>query len=182
MENQLSFFTDSPSSARTTKNPVLTSSGQPHLVIHIDGAARGNPGPAGAGIYVTYQNTPILKKGIYLGQKTNNQAEYLALVLAILFVETWCEKEGIKNPFLAFFSDSELLVRQMSGIYKIKNPALVELKKFIDVSLQTYSHKFTHVLREKNKDADKLANLGIDKKTKPPTVFSKILSDYGLSI
>ena len=124
MEKQLSFFIDNSSVTRVTKKPITTSSGPNRITIHIDGAARGNPGPAGAGIYITHQNKPIIKKGFYLGQKTNNQAEYLALVLALLLIESWCVQEEISQPYLSFFSDSELLVRQMTGIYKIKNSTL----------------------------------------------------------
>ena len=79
---------------------------------------------------------------------------------------------------LAIHSDSELLVKQMKGLYKVKNPALAQLKAVAVDLLKPYTFTFTHVMREKNKDADALANLGVDKKYKVPTGFAKILSNY----
>ena len=152
------------------------------ITIHIDGAARGNPGPAGAGIYGVYKHKAVIKKGLYLGEKTNNQAEYLALVLALLYVHELCETENITTAPLHIFSDSELLVRQMTGVYKIKNKDLATLKRFIDLHLKKYTYQFTHVMREKNKEADKLANAGVDKKTKIPASFLKVLAQAELSI
>lgn len=152
------------------------------LSIYVDGAARGNPGPAGAGIHIFYNTTDILKKGIYLGEKTNNQAEYLALALALFFVEKLCTEHHIINSFLSIHSDSELLIKQMRGEYKIKNEILARLKSIIDSQLTNHTCRFTHVVREKNKEADKLANIGIDKKNKIPVAFMKTLSENGLLI
>lgn len=162
---------------------LTTPSTKTHsLVIYIDGAARGNPGPAGAGIHIVLDDDKILNKGIYLGKKTNNQAEYLALALALLFAEKMCTEHHIKNPHLAVFSDSELLIKQMRGEYKVKNEILARLKSCIDASLEKFSYKFAHVRREKNTIADSLANLGIDEKHKIPAPFIKHLSDAGLLI
>lgn len=174
MEKQHSFLTSTIKSPSTTKHPTL--------VIYIDGAARGNPGPAGAGIHIKYHDDQILNKGIYLGKKTNNQAEYLALALGLFFAEKICTEHHIKHPHLSIFSDSELLIKQMRGEYKIKNEILAHIKSLIDKLLVNFTHTFAHVRREKNKEADRLANLGVDEKHKIPAAFAKTLSDYGLLI
>jgi ribonuclease HI len=170
MEKQQSFF--------STPKPVVRA--VPHFTIYVDGASRGNPGPAGAGIYILYDQKPLVKKGIYLGTKTNNQAEYLALVLALCFLQEECEKMAIAHPHVAIISDSELLIKQLKGQYKVKNESLLILKKIVDDFLSRTSYHCKHVLRHHNKEADALANLGIDKKHKIPTAFVKILADYGL--
>ena len=80
-----------------------------HWKLFVDGASRKNPGKAGAGIYLVKEDKSILKKGFYLGTKTNNQAEYLALILGIFYAK----KYMAKNDMLTIFSDSELLVKHM---------------------------------------------------------------------
>ena len=163
-----------------TKAPTPTDT--PHFTIFVDGASRGNPGPAGAGIFISFDKEPILKKGIYLGEKTNNQAEYLALTLALFYLKNICAEKEVAHPHVAIVSDSELLIKQMKGEYALKNKTLAQLKTVATELLKGCSYHCTHVMREHNKEADKLANLGIDKKHKIPTDFFKILSDYGLSI
>lgn len=183
MEKQHSFLAALSSATHQSKNvpksPSMTKTST--LVIYIDGAARGNPGPAGAGIHIVHDDKTV-NKGIYLGKKTNNQAEYLALALALFFTEKLCTEDHIKNPHLSIFSDSELLIKQMRGEYKVKNEALAQIKSVIEGLLVNFTYKFAHVRREKNKEADRLANLGIDEKHKIPVAFIKILSDYGLLI
>lgn len=178
----MSLFEQAAAKARTTTQSHPKPNISDNLDIYIDGAARGNPGPAGAGICIIHDGKPVLEKGFYLKEKTNNQAEYLGLVLALILVETVLEKIDIKQPRLSIFSDSELLVKQMKREYKIKNATLADLKKIADSLLSRYHHRFTHVMREKNKQADRLANLGIDKKTKISISITKTLSDYGLLI
>jgi len=185
METQLSLINLSEQPARATQSSAKkanSSSAPQHLAIYIDGAARGNPGPAGAGICMILDDQKIVEKGFYLKEKTNNQAEYLALVLALLLLEKVFEKHDLADTHCTFFSDSELLVKQMRGEYKIKNAALAALKKLADELARTYTHRFTHVTRDKNKIADKLANLGIDKKNRIPVTLTKILDHWGLSI
>lgn len=160
----------------------LTNMNNRTFFIFVDGASRGNPGPAGAGIHIKFDNKDIIKKGIYLGEKTNNQAEYLALALGILYVQQYCKKHNILNNDYAITSDSELLIKQMLGIYKVKNEGLKPIKSFIDAQLLGYKAQFTHVLREKNKIADMLANTGIDKKHPIPADFLQTLSLFGLFI
>jgi ribonuclease HI len=150
--------------------------------LFVDGASRGNPGPSGAGAYINLGNGQTIKGHWYLGKKTNNQAEYLALALAILTVKEELTKCDLPHPSITITSDSELLIKQMQGIYKIKNPALALLHRLITRELAGISHSFKHVLRAQNTNADTLANMGIDKKRKVPASFEQILADYDIAL
>ncbi len=128
------------------------------ITIHTDGGARGNPGPAGSGVFSPELGE--IKK--YLGVATNNQAEYTAVVLAM---QAAVEYKNAHPEYteIHFFLDSELIVKQMKREYKVKNPELQKL--FMQVwNLTTQFKKvtFTHVRREYNKDADRLVNEAID--------------------
>lgn len=184
MEKQLSLL-DVPSNKELQssqepqeKTPTPTFVKQPRWQIFIDGAARGNPGPSGAGIYVADHQKPLIQKGIYLETKTNNQAEYLALLLGLYFTFTYCSAHKITLPYLHIISDSELLIKQLNGFYSVKNSVLKEFHATALRILENHPCTFTHVLREHNKQADALANKGIDKRTKIPTDFFKFMSDY----
>ena len=146
--------------------------------LYIDGASRNNPGQSGAGVYVLKDDKLAYKEGFYLGIKTNNEAEYLALLLGIYS----CKKLLFPEDLLYVVSDSQLLVRQIKGEYKVRKP---ELKKLYDVAftlLHGVNYSLCHVLREYNKNADKLANQGVDKGTPVPKDFLKLLDDHGISI
>ena len=132
-----------------------------------DGASRNNPGPAGAGIYILQNGEVVLGKGFFLGKKSNNQAEYIALLLGLYFI-----KKLIKKTYLLYiFADSELMVKQIKGEYKVKNPVIKILHSLIVKELIGMDYVLRHVMREENKEADKLANLGIDKKISLPKDF-----------
>lgn len=123
-----------------------------------DGGARGNPGPAGIG-FVVYdaQEQEIVRFKKHIGDATNNQAEYQALLEAIKQVESLGGQE------LVSYLDSELVVRQLSGVYKIKEPGLQPLAA--EILRHTSKFKkihFEHVPREKNKLADQLVNEALD--------------------
>lgn len=178
MEKQLSIHIQNSEQEKIDGLPAKRQHQHATWKVYIDGAARGNPGPAGAGVWIVSEDEPIIKKGIYLGHKTNNQAEYLALALALYFVHDHCKSRDISLPSLHIISDSELLIKQCKGIYSIKNEILKAIKTSIDTMLVGIRHTFTHVLRENNKDADRMANNGIDKKTKIPIGFSKIMTEY----
>ncbi|MFA6526797.1 MAG: ribonuclease HI family protein [Candidatus Babeliales bacterium] len=150
--------------------------------VFIDGASRGNPGQAGAGIYVTTAGETIAKQGFFLATKTNNQAEYLALVLALLLIKKISSEQKISPSLLTIISDSELLIKQMKGIYSVKNSALLSMKTVAVNLLQETPHRFMHVLREKNTVADELANNGIDKKIKIPHDFLIFLSKHNILV
>lgn len=129
-----------------------------NLVIHIDGGARGNPGPAGAGVVIhDDEGTAILEIGYFLGRMTNNVAEYSALIKALE------ASQEMGATQLLIHSDSELLVKQINGEYRVKNPGLQSLFDDAMAKLRTFS-KWTvrHVRREGNARADELANLAMD--------------------
>lgn len=173
MENQLDLFLN--------KHKKATSPVE-EWDIFIDGAARGNPGLSGVGIFVTKKSdlSVLIKKGFFINHKTNNQAEYLALLLAIFLISEKQKELNLKKLILNINSDSELLVKQMLGIYKIKNKTLLQIKKIIDMLLINFSYNFVHILREKNKIADKLANLGIDKRISLPTSFLNFVASLNI--
>ncbi len=136
----------------------------PAWELYVDGAARNNPGPAGAGLYLLKDGVPVEQRGMYLGIKTNNQAEYLALLLGVYYAELHMHKDDT----LVIKSDSELLVRQLTGVYAIKNKELVRLYGTLKKLLDALHYSIKHIPREQNKIADKLANMGIDKKIEVP--------------
>ena len=130
-----------------------------HLIAHSDGGARGNPGPAGYGVVIQDQSgRKVAQLSEYLGHQTNNFAEYQGLIAAL----EYALEHGPKA--LKLISDSELLVRQIKGIYKVKNPTLQDLHsraKELIAQLDWFS--IGHALREQNRDADRLANEAMDK-------------------
>ena len=130
------------------------------LHIHIDGACRGNPGDAGFGVYVASSDgSPVAELYGYLGRATNNVAEYQALIHALRFALS----RGTRA--LRLFSDSELVVRQMSGRYKVKHPDMIPLHREASGLFRKIPDcRLVHVRREQNKDADRLANKALDLK------------------
>jgi ribonuclease HI len=130
-----------------------------YLIAHSDGGARGNPGPAGYGVVIQDQSgKKVAHLSEYLGHQTNNFAEYQGLIAALEFAV----KHGPKA--LKLISDSELLVRQIKGIYKVKNPALKDLHaRAKELIAQLDWFQIGHALREQNRDADRLANEAMDK-------------------
>ena len=132
----------------------------PHyLIAHSDGGARGNPGPAGYGVVIQDEaGRKVATLSHYLGHQTNNFAEYQGLIAAL----EYAIEHGHKA--LKVVSDSELLVRQIKGIYKVKNATLQELHaraKQLIAQLEWFS--IDHALREHNREADNLANEAMDK-------------------
>lgn len=128
------------------------------IIVHIDGASRGNPGPAASGFIIKDSSgNQLLAKAVFLGQATNNVAEYNALTNALI-----AAKE-ITNQQIDIYSDSELLVRQINGQYKVKSEQIKPLFQQAKTLLENFHNwKVIHVLREKNKAADKLANQALD--------------------
>lgn len=142
--------------------------------LYTDGAARNNPGPAGAGVYLLKDKKPIIKKGHFLKSRTNNQAEYLALLLGIFYAKDRVDPKDT----LHVIADSQLLVRQMTGHYRVRNPELKRLQRAAFMLLKSFSYTMRHVLREDNVHADELANEGIDKKVEVPEAFLVMLREY----
>lgn len=130
-----------------------------YLVAHSDGGARGNPGPAGYGVVIKDESgRKVAALSEYLGHQTNNFAEYQGLIAAL----EYALKHGPKA--LKLISDSELLVRQIKGIYKVKNATLQDLHaraKELIKQLDWFS--IGHALREHNQEADRLANEAMDR-------------------
>ena len=128
------------------------------LVINCDGAARGNPGPAGAGAYLaTPEGEVVAEIAEGLGETTNNVAEYTA---AILGLERAVE---LRAQDVLVRSDSQLLVHQLNGVYRVKTAHLRPLHARIRVLASTIGKvRFEHVPRERNVEADRLANEGVD--------------------
>jgi ribonuclease HI len=128
------------------------------VTVRVDGASRGNPGPAGIGAVVEFGDgrAPI-ELSSYIGETTNNVAEYRALLMAL-------EEAGRHVPAsLTVFSDSELLVRQLNGQYKVKAENLRPLYLEVRARLRAFpAARILHVGRERNRRADLLANLAID--------------------
>lgn len=123
------------------------------LEAYIDGGSRGNPGPAGIGVYVP----GVVRIAEYLGHQTNNFAEYSALIAALRFAA------ARRSEALQVYSDSELVVRQIHGAYKVRNenirPLYESALRWIDLMGE---FSIEHVRRERNRDADRLANDAMD--------------------
>ncbi len=129
------------------------------LVVHIDGGARGNPGPAGVGVVVSTADdgTVLFRRGYFLGETTNNVAEYTGLLRGIELAST------LDCTHVRFVSDSELMVKQMKGVYKVKADHLRKLRDKAQCALAALpSWEITHVKREHNQGADEMANAAMD--------------------
>lgn len=125
--------------------------------LHTDGGARGNPGPAGIGAVLRTAEGEIYQFSEYVGVATNNQAEYLALKKGIIEALTHNIQE------LECYLDSELIVKQLQGVYRIKHQQLKPLAEEIRRLAQQFDHiSFVHIPREKNKEADYLVNKILD--------------------
>jgi ribonuclease HI len=139
--------------------PNLKTLMSKHLTIYTDGGARGNPGPAGIGV-VAYDESGevVFEISKYLGEMTNNQAEYRALIAAL-------EKAGETGAeTIEVMMDSELIVKQINREYKVKNAGLAPLFiKVYNLTQSFKSAKFKHIRREQNAAADKLANEAMDR-------------------
>jgi ribonuclease HI len=126
-------------------------------IAHIDGGARGNPGPAGYGVHIQRDDGTVIELKQSLGIATNNVAEYNALLAAL----RWAAQHAMKA--LHVRSDSELLVKQLTGVYRVKNPGLQPLHDEARALMRGVGRvTFEHVRREFNKEADRLANEAID--------------------
>lgn len=130
------------------------------VMAHVDGGSRGNPGPAGSGVVVSAEDgTALFEGGYFIGRTTNNVAEYRGLLEALRAARRLGATE------LCVVSDSELLVRQMNGQYKVRNAGLLPLyEEARHLARQFKEVSFRHVRRELNKRADELANKAMDAK------------------
>jgi len=136
----------------------LWNEGPEKISIFVDGCARGNPGHAGSGMIVRdAEGRVLVKKTRYIGVATNNVAEYVGIIDGLR------EAVDLGAQEVIVFTDSELAARQMSGEYKVKDLKLKELFGEAQRLSRSFSNcKFLHVDREKNKEADSLANDAVD--------------------
>jgi ribonuclease HI len=131
----------------------------PELVIHIDGGSRGNPGDAGFGVYVESSDGSTTELYGYIGRATNNVAEYQALLHALRHA---LARGAVRVRIL---SDSELVVRQMAGQYKVKHPDMIPLHQEARALMRRFERAtLDHVRREQNREADRLVNRAIDER------------------
>ncbi len=133
---------------------------QETLTLEFDGGSRGNPGPAGIGVVIrAADGTPLVTLGRYIGRATNNVAEYRALITALEQAKTLGAKK------IVIRGDSELIIKQMRGEYRVKNPDMKQLYDEAQFLLHQFDQaKIEHNLRHKNETADKLANLAMDRR------------------
>jgi len=148
-----------------------------HWKLFVDGASRNNPGPAGVGIYLTKEGEPVVHRGFFVGIKTNNQAEYLALLLGLFFVKQQADAQDL----IQILSDSQLLVRQLEGKYRVKSEHLQPMHRAALAIMRELNYDIAHILREGNTHADKMANVGIDKKNPLPNDFVSFLEEHNIS-
>jgi ribonuclease HI len=136
----------------------LSSTHPPELVIHIDGGSRGNPGPSGFGVHAVDGSGKVVAEHFgFIGVATNNVAEYQALVHAFRLASA----RGVRH--LEIRSDSELVVKQMNGVYKVKHPDMLALWRQASTLRRGFEGAvIKHVRREQNKEADALANKAMD--------------------
>ena len=169
MTKQLNLFTQDDSSFEPVRCEEL------HVwKLYTDGASRNNPGPSGIGFSLQKDDVAVCEQGFFVGNRTNNQAEYLALLVGIFYAKEFM-KLGDK---LAIYSDSQLLIRQMNRQYRVRDAQLQKLQMIAFELLQGYKFSFCHIYREQNGRADELANRGVDKKTPLPKKFVDMFSQY----
>src|SRR3989344_6630577 len=142
--------------------------GKPDFIVHTDGGSRGNPGPAALGVVICDSKGQVLKGyGEYIGETTNNDAEYQAAISALKKIKALWGKEKAKKSLVHIMADSQLLVRQLKGEYKIENPRIQQF--FItlwNLKIDFKDVTFEAVPREQNKEADALCNEALDAKAR----------------
>ncbi len=127
------------------------------VTVNIDGGARGNPGPAGAGVVIQADETVLYRGGLFIGHATNNVAEYSGMIAGLE------QADRLGASHVRIVSDSQLMVRQMTGLYRVKNEGLKPLyQKARKLAGRFEECTFEFVRREHNIEADRLVNLAID--------------------
>ncbi len=144
------------------------------IIIHTDGASKGNPGPGGIGVVFCNEKGQVIKKySEYLGDKvTNNEAEYKAVVFALKKFKALFSKKLAKSTDVQIISDSELLVKQLNGKYKVLDEKIQPLfLKIWNLKFDFRKVSFKSVKRDKNKEADSLANKAVEEKREELKLF-----------
>lgn len=136
-----------------------------YFTIHADGGSRGNPGPSGAGAMIRdHLGNSVASVSQYLGIRTNNYAEYEAVILALATLVKLVGKGETPETDVAVKMDSELVVKQMRGEYRVKHPTMKEQYARLAHAIKDFKAvSFSHVPREQNADADALANEAMDR-------------------
>lgn len=151
---------------------------QDQLHIYIDGSSKGNPGPAGIGVLirdVRGQSLAIISE--YIGTRTNNVAEYLSLLVGLQKARQLGARE------VRVFSDSQLLVLQLRGIFKVKNPRLKKLYQKLSYMIRSFKRfEIENIPREANREADSLATQAVQQYLAGKREESNLEKDYGLKI
>ena len=139
------------------------------ITMFTDGGSRNNPGPAAVGVYI---ETLGKKYAEYIGEKTNNEAEYEALIFGLKKIKALIGKAKAKNTGIECFLDSELAVKQLNHKYKLTEKHIQELfLKIWNLMLDFKLVKFYHITREKNKIADALVNKALDERENQGNLF-----------
>lgn len=143
------------------------------IIIYTDGGSRGNPGPAALGVLICDEKGQVVKKySEFLGEATNNEAEYEAAIFGLKKVKALFGKNKIKEMVFEVRSDSELLVNQVNGTYKIIEPKIGELfLKIWNLKIDFGKLEFISIGREKNKEADRLVNQALDSRFNAQKLF-----------
>ncbi|PWU23450.1 hypothetical protein C5B42_02750 [Candidatus Cerribacteria bacterium 'Amazon FNV 2010 28 9'] len=131
-----------------------------HVTVHTDGGSRGNPGKSAIGVVIEHEGTSLLSLGQYIGVGTNNRAEYIAVIEAL----QWLVEHVATLSGASFFLDSQLVVSQLNGVYQVKHPDMIALKKNVDQlrSSLPFRITFSYVPRAQNAAADALVNKALD--------------------
>ena len=146
------------------------------IIIYTDGGSRGNPGNAGAGAYIVDGEGKVLRQCSQpLGIQTNNYAEYQAVILGLENLKKIVGADNLPNCEVEVKMDSELVKKQLSGEYQIKEESLFPMFiKIWNMRVKDFPNiKFTHIPREMNKDADRLSNVAMDEGEKHQGLFGK---------
>jgi len=145
------------------------------IIIYTDGGSRGNPGPSGIGVAICNEKGEFVKKySDYLGDNfTNNEAEYQAVIFALKKIKALFGKKAVFDSEIEVRSDSELMIKQLNGEYKILDEKIQPLfLKVWNLKIDFNKIKFSLIPREKNKEADGLANEALDANKKKQTLFA----------
>jgi len=134
------------------------------IIIYTDGGSRGNPGPSAIGVVFCNEKEQIVKSySEYLGEATNNEAEYQAVIFALKKFKALFGKKLAKSSEIELRSDSELLIKQLNGEYKVLEPKIQQLFLTVwNLKLDFKKMKFRLIPRQKNQEADRLANQALD--------------------
>ena len=136
------------------------------IIIHTDGGSRGNPGPAAVGVVIEGGSIEKKEYGEYIGETTNNEAEYRAVIFALKKAKQLVGSDKCKESLVEFLLDSELVVKQLNKEYKLKDKNIQNF--FIEIWNLTFDFSgvfFRHVPREENKEADRIVNQVLDRET-----------------